>query len=98
MTRQLSDASVIVSNLNVPVKEIISQARCICVSQQPLLQLPLAIARFAQRAIDVRRSFTARFSAIPIDGATDQALVASNETHQHFTRVLEEALQLLEKG
>ena len=88
-----------VENAQVPVREILEQARRVCESLVPILKLPHTIARFAWRAITVRREFTARFSVGGNEetAASDSITSASNESHEFLTDVLQEALELLEE-
>ncbi|KAF2102981.1 hypothetical protein NA57DRAFT_71962 [Rhizodiscina lignyota] len=71
-----------------PIKEMIVQAKCIVSSISPTLHLPNSVSRLASRAIRLRKLVTSQYRKFDAKGE-------ANEKHEHFTGVLEEALDLL---
>lgn len=78
----------------LPVREIVEQARIVCTGAMQAYKLPNRINRLAERAIATRNSFTQRFKNLLSRTAEDQK---QDEAHDYFTQTLRHALDMLQR-
>ena len=79
-----------VTKCTVKTKDFLDQANVVAKSVRPRIQMPLNILRVVQRAIHARKRCADWFRKT---GAKDEASI---EGHDHFIKVLEKALALLQ--
>ncbi|KAH8771449.1 hypothetical protein BGZ57DRAFT_954322 [Hyaloscypha finlandica] len=75
--------------------DIIIQAGIIAIHKKPAIKVPLVIQGVLRRAIRARKRCTLWFQKSTSESNKEE-YKASNSSHQHFIRVLERALEILE--
>lgn len=85
------EASVLlkVAGRNMPVREVLVQARLIRASSSPLCKIPAGVVKLAERAISGRQTRTEHFKTMHPS--------AADGTHTFFTTTLRQALDMLEQ-
>lgn len=81
-----------VADWQLPVREIIEQARVICDSTSSTSVLPRAVFKAAKRAIKTRENFGILHRKVVTGDGDHQN---QNDSHAHFTHVLKSALDIL---
>lgn len=73
------------------LRDFIPIAKRIASSSSPKVVIPRPVVKKLERAINLRHRFASRFEV----SVQETASLASNQTHQHFIKVLETALTIL---
>lgn len=81
-----------VAGAQLPLREIVNQARQLCRIADSRCKLPRSILLIARRAIDLRKKVTAHFSAREM---LDDETTIGNTKHEFFTKTLEDIVDLL---
>lgn len=86
------DVKIKVANWQLPVREIVEQARVICGEVPVKNIIPRAVSKAAKRAISTRTQFNLQYKST---AAVDEADQSQDDGHVYFTSTLQGALDLL---